>query len=75
MAAVGNVTSLIIKSKDATENDYETTITGKNVFVNPNATYQQVDQISRALNALSYNTYQDTDLITKVSVNEKLAEE
>lgn len=74
MAAVGNVTSLIIKSTDATENDYETTITGKNVFVNPNATYQQVDQISRALNALSYNTYQDTDLITKVSVNEKLAE-
>jgi len=75
MAEVGNVTSFIIKSVDATENEYETTITNKNVYVNPNATYQQVDAIARALNAVSYNTYQDTNLITKVSVNEKLAEE
>lgn len=75
MGAVGNVNSMQIKSTDSFGEDAVTTITNKRLFVNPSATYQQVDTLARALMGLSNNTYNDTDLITVISVNEKLAEE
>ena len=74
MATVGKVSSMVLKSTDNLGEDTETTITNKAVTVNENATYEQVDTIARALMALSRNTYADTDLITVISVNEKLAE-
>ena len=74
MATVGKVSSMVLKSTDNLGEDTETTITNKAVTVNENATYEQVDAIARALMALSRNTYADTDLITVISVNEKLAE-
>lgn len=74
MAEVGNVSSMQLKTINGTE-ETVTTISNKRLFVNPSATYQQVDTLARALANLSSNTYSDTDLITVVSVAEKLAEE
>lgn len=75
MATIGNVTSYIIKTADQLENQYETNVSGK-FTVNAAATYEQVDTVSRALIAnLSTLNYQDTILITKISVTEQLAEE
>lgn len=75
MATVGNVTTMVIKSTDVFGNTYDTTITSqsKRLYVNPNADYQDVDSIARALNNLTNNTYNDTELTTVVSVNEVLA--
>lgn len=74
MAVVGNVTSMKILSSDTLGNDAETTINTSRLFVNPNATYEQVDTFARALMGTSTNTYNDTNLITVISVNEVLAE-
>lgn len=75
MATVGNVSSMKLKTTDNGGNLIETTITTSRLFVNPNATYENVDTLARALAGLSRNTYDDTDLITIISVNEKMAEE
>lgn len=75
MAAVGNVDSMKLKMKDQLGNDIVTTLTNTRLFVNPHATYQDADTFARALQGLTKNTYQDTDLITIISVNEKLADE
>lgn len=72
MAEIGNVTEYRIKSIDSYGETYDTKILGA---LNPEATYTQVDAASRALIGLSKNTYDDTTLITSISVNEKLAEE
>lgn len=72
--SVGNVSSMILKTKDALNNTNETTITNQKLFVNPEATYQEVDTFARALAGLSTNSYDDTNLVTNISVNEKLAE-
>lgn len=74
MASIGNIQTYLILSQDALGNKFQTNIS-KGFTINSAATYQQVDQASRALNGLTTNTYQDTQLITVVSVNEKLAEE
>lgn len=72
---VGNVTAMIIKSTEqASGTEKEHTITNSKMWVNPEATYTQIDQAARALNRLSYNTYVDTVLTTAVSVNEQVAE-
>lgn len=71
MATVGNVTEMILQTQDALQN-YDETKINKKFYINPNATYQQVDTAARALVLLSRNTYVDTILVTKVSVNEKL---
>lgn len=67
---IGNVTEYRIKSKDSYETQYTTKVLGA---LNPSATYEQVDATSRALMSLSSNTYDDTILVTEVSVNEELA--
>ena len=72
--AVGNVSSMVLKSTDNAGEALETTITNKRLFINPNANYTDVDTLARLLNGLTTNTYDDTDLITVISVNEKLAE-
>ena len=72
--AVGNVTSMVLKSTDSLGEALETTITNKRLFINPNTNYTDVDTLARLLNNLTTNTYADTDLITVISVNEKLAE-
>lgn len=72
---VGKVTSMVIKSKDNNENAYETSITtaSSKLVVNPRITYSKMDTAARALMQLSTNTYDDTLLITQVSVTEVLA--
>ncbi len=72
MAEIGQVTEYRIKSTDSFGNDYDNKIWSS---LNPEATYQQVDAASRALIGLSKNTYDDTILVTSVSVNEVLANE
>lgn len=74
MSAIGSIQTYIILSQDALGNEFQTNIS-KSFTINSAATYQQVDQASRALTGLTTNTYRDTELITVVSVNEKLAEE
>lgn len=73
--SVGNVSSMVLKTENSLGETSETTITNRRIFVNPATTYAQVDTFSRKLANLSTNTYKDTDLITIISVNEKLAEE
>lgn len=72
MAYVGNVTAMKLKTLNPMSEEQETTITNQRLFVNPGATYEQVDSFARALANLSRNSYQDTLLITQVSVNEVL---
>lgn len=74
MAAIGSVETMYLQTSDQLGNNYETNIS-KGFIINGAATYQQVDTAVRALAELSTNTYGDTLLITKVSVNEKLDEE
>lgn len=68
---IGNVTTMYLKSTDQLGNNYETNIS-KGFEVNSAATFQQVDTAARMLNSLSANTYDDTILITEVSVNENV---
>lgn len=72
--SVGNVTALKLITADSTAETYETTITNKKIMVSPTASYTQVDTFGRALANLSTNDYQDTILITSVSVNDVMAE-
>lgn len=72
MAAIGNVSEYRIQSTDTYGENYDTKVMGN---LNPEATYQQIDAASRALIGLTKNTYDDTILITSISVNEVLAEE
>lgn len=69
---VGSVSSYVIKTSDNLGNDKETTISNKRIFVNPMSTYEQANTLSRALIALTTNTYNDTLLITNMSVNEQI---
>lgn len=75
MAAIGTVNTIYLISQDQLGNRYQTNINGRNMTVNYNATYQQVDTAMRALNALTTNVYEDTNLIKTISVNEVLEEE
>lgn len=75
MAAIGRVNTIYLITQDNLGNRYETNINGRNMTVNYNATYQQVDTAMRALNGLTTNTYEDTNLIKTVSVNEELENE
>lgn len=72
---VGNVDAMKILTTDSTGETYTDTVTSKKIFVNPNATYTQVNAQARALAALSFNSYDDTVLVTSISVNEVLAAE
>lgn len=74
MAEIGNVQEMYLLSLDQLGNSYKTRI-GQGFNINPNKTYQEIDSAQRALAGLLTNTYQDTQLITSVSVNEKLDEE
>lgn len=74
MATIGDVQTVYIMSLDNLGNFYQTNVS-KGFQVNPDATYQQVNDAMRALNGLTTNTYQDTTLITAVSVNGKIEEE
>lgn len=76
MAVIGNVSEIYLLSYDALGNQYKTNIS-KGFSINPNGevTYEQIDTAQRALCNLSSNTYDDTTLVTNISVNEKLAEE
>lgn len=71
--AIGNVDKYILKTVDALGTPHETTIS-KGFIINSAATYQQVDTASRAITALSKNTYEDTILVTNISVNEVVSE-
>lgn len=67
--AIGNVTTYYLNTKDGLGNTVETNIS-KGFVVNQNATYADVDATSRGLTNLTQNTYEDTILVTKISVNE-----
>ena len=70
--AIGNVTTYYLETTDALGNNIETNIS-KGFVVNANATYADVDTTSRALNSLSKDTYVDTILVTKISVNDVMS--
>lgn len=70
---IGNVTAMQIKTENS-GGETTTTINGRNVMINPAATYTQTDRFARALTRLTRETYQDTILITAISVTEILAE-
>lgn len=74
MSAIGNVQEMYLLTSDQLGNNYKTRV-GSGLTINPEKTYQEIDTAQRALANLSYNTYEDTQLITAVSVNEKIAEE
>lgn len=67
---IGNVTAMNIKSSDSYGEKYERKVWGK---LNPSATYQQVNDVARALNGLTTHSYDDTILVTEKSVEEELA--
>lgn len=73
-AAIGNVETIYVKSNDTSGNALETNIS-KGFKVNANATYQEVDTAIRALWYLNTDSYDDTILVTKVSVNEEVDDE
>lgn len=70
---VGNVTEMYLLSNDQLGETYQTRITGTKCMVKPSATYEQVDTALRGLANLSTNTYNDTILITSISVNDIIA--
>jgi len=72
-SAIGQVETVYINSTDSFEEVYETNVS-KGMRVNPYATYQQVDTAARAIAGLTKNTYNDTILVTKISVNEVMSE-
>lgn len=72
-SAIGQVETVYINSTDSFEEVHETNVS-KGMRVNPYATYQQVDTAARAIAGLTKNTYDDTILVTKISVNEVMSE-
>ena len=74
-ATVGDVSAIYLKSKDQVDNAYETKINTTKSFLKPETTYSQVDTAMRQLCSLSFNTYDDTLLITSVSVNYEMEDE
>lgn len=74
MAQIGTVETVYLITADTLGKQYETNIS-KGLVINALATYQTVDTACRALAALSTNTYEDTNLITRVSVNDVIAED
>lgn len=74
MAAVGTVTKMLIKTKDNLGNAYETNPNNK-LLPFTSTQYKNIDSSARALIQLSQNNYDDTELITSVSVNNKVREE
>jgi len=70
---IGKVDKYILQTTNALGESMETNIS-KGITVNPSATYSQVDTASRAIAALSQNSYHDTILVTNISVNEVMAE-
>lgn len=70
--AIGNVTTYYLETTDALDNKIETNIS-KGFVVNQNATYSDIDTTSRALANLSKDTYADTILVTKISVNDVMS--
>lgn len=69
---IGDVTDILLKNSDAYGNNYSTNIS-KGFKVNPVATYQQVDSAIRAVNGLTTHSYDDTVLITQISVNNEMS--
>ena len=72
-SAIGQVEKYILQTIDAIGDINETTLS-KGFTVNNTTTYQQVDTASRAIAAISKDTYKDTILVTNISVNEIIAE-
>lgn len=74
MSAIGNVEEMYLITADQLGNQFKTRV-GSGLRINSEKTYQEIDTAQRALAGLTTNTYQDTTLITSVSVNDKIAEE
>jgi len=73
-ATIGDVSAVYLISNDQLGNRYETKINTTKSTINEETTYQQVDTAMRQLASLSTNTYDDTLLITSVSVNYEMEE-
>lgn len=71
---VGDVNQIYLKTHDQLGNEIQTLITNTKARVKSTATYSQMDSAMRAVAALSTNTYEDTLLITAVSVNYEVEE-
>ena len=73
---VGNVTQAILKTTESTTGDtIETTIVSSSskLRVSKTSTYNAINSIFRNIANLTKDSYADTILITRVSVNEVMA--
>ena len=69
---IGNVSTYYIQVKNSLSEDLQINVS-KGFTVNSLATYSDADRASRALIQATANTYQDTILVTNISVNEVLS--
>lgn len=68
---IGKVNTIYLQTYDTNGDNLNTNVS-KGFIVNTNATYGQMDIAMRAINGLTTNTYGDTNLITEISLNEKM---
>lgn len=71
-SAIGNVSIYYLVLRNTNDELLEVNVS-KGFYVNPLATYNQVNQASLGLSNLTTNTYEDAKLVTNVSVKEVLA--
>lgn len=68
-STVGDVNAVYIKSFDQLGNAFQTRVNTNKSTIKETTTYSEVDTAMRQLISMSTNTYEDTLLITAVSVN------
>lgn len=68
-SAVGDVNAVYLQTFDQLGNKYQTKINTTKSTITRTTTYSQVNAAMRNLVSLSSNTYEDTLLITAISVN------
>lgn len=68
-SSVGEVNAIYINSFDQLGNKYQTRINTNKSTIKADSTYSQVNTAMRQLISMSTNTYEDTTLITAISVN------
>ena len=72
---IGNVKEIILLTDNSVTQTTDETNISKSFTVKTTATYNQVDSAMRGLAWLSTDSYNDTLLITQISVGEVLAED
>lgn len=70
---IGDVDKIVIQTRNNVTGIIQESSLNKNCYPNKDATYQQVNDATRAISELSRNEYEDTICITNISVTEQLA--